>query len=30
VAVLEVQQAGVVYVADGLDLTGEVMKAVDK
>ncbi len=30
VAVLEIQQAGVVYSADGLDLTAEVMKAVDR
>jgi outer membrane protein len=30
VAVLEIQQAGVVYAADGLDMTAEVMKAVDK
>ncbi len=30
VVVLEIQQAGVVFAADGLDLTSEVMKAVDK
>ncbi|UQZ90784.1 hypothetical protein C4J81_16850 [Deltaproteobacteria bacterium Smac51] len=30
VVVLEIQQAGVVFAADGLDLTSEVMKVVDK
>jgi outer membrane protein len=30
VVVLEIQQAGVVFAADGLDMTAEVMKAVDK
>lgn len=30
VAVLEVQQAGVVYVMDGNDLTSEIIKAIDR